>query len=273
MPKLTDSPIEQAFQLTLPESFENKVITAMISDCLADEEIMLEFYRQWQEEARQETMQLKAFLAYLESQQENFASVGTGFGEQLIEELQAMIDEDKALHEEFREQQAQAIAYAVQMEALESQLSQALDDLFKDNAAYASVGVKATKEERTQYLQLIHEHMNKHAELLVQEGRGNDSHETHFIEFLLKLQAALNEAPELTKFGSSSVNRMQVTAKILGKEGDKHHHLHKQKFQLAIKKAVCLHAMKSLQSSLEAKSASAIDKIQEAHAARHIARR
>lgn len=276
MSKLTDSPIEQAFQVTIPESFENKVITRLIGEELADQKMMMRFYRLWREEARQERMELKALLAYLESQQENTPSIGSGLDEQLMEELQAMIDEYRALHEEFKEQQEQASAHAAEMEQLDNELSTALDDFFENNTSFASDGVKASKEEREQYLQLIHEHMNKHAESLVQEGAGHENHETHetlFSAFLEKLQTALNEAPELAKFGSSAVNRMQVTAKILGKEGNKHHDLHKQKFQLAVKKAACLQAMKSSLANLESKAGSAMEKIQEAHEARPMARR
>ncbi len=259
MPSLPQTVIEQDFKATLPESFEKKVITTMTAEDLADQKMMLKFYRLWRQEARQEAKALKEFIIFLESkgEQTNQLLIGAGIDEKWLDELQAMIDEYNQAYEEYKEQEELARSYTDEINELNTELSSSIESLFEDNTNFASDGVKASKKEQEKYLNEMDKQVKQHAEQLAEKNQTDI--EPDFAIFFKILADALNNAPELKQANASSVKKAQITAKIIGKEGDKHHSLHKKKFQAACKKAICLQRMRSLQADLSELSSKSVN--------------
>ena len=137
-PQLPQSVLVQDFELLMPDSFQKKIITALIGEELADVKMINKLNQLWIKLERQELKALKSFLADLitEVREENRAlamlPIDDGLLEELLKALQEATEEYNETYDEFTSLTGSFNAYDDELHAIDDLLSGSVEKLFEN---------------------------------------------------------------------------------------------------------------------------------------------
>lgn len=267
------STIQQNFNATLPESFEKKIITTLLAEDLQDQKMMLKFYREWRQEAREEK---KFFLGFLADQEEKACKheevqlfrENAQLISEMLEEIQAMVDEFNDQYAELQQEEILLNLYEDELSTIDSELVTSFNELFKSNTDFAQERVSMNEDEQSEYLKFMDGYIQEEAALFAKNAQSMVNFDFD-MDFQSKIAGLMDgvtkkitDCNDTNKPNVPQIKRMQVADKIVGKPEQKHNELQKKKFKLACKKAICLQKMVSLNEKLASKKENGIAKIE-----------
>lgn len=255
---MSQSVSEQYFQMQVPFSFIKKLFKEMLSNFMADQEIIDKLNQLWIDIERQQTTFLKAYLRQLVDSDSTSAmnQFIEHFSDEFFEDLQLEVNEYADLLKEVGDLNSELADIDNELSHIDEQLNQEVEKQFIDNTSFSNDKGKVEPSLLREYIAQIDMHITERANSFANQAVNvTDSDwqvglHSSIDSIMSHLIPHLNENSALDPHVSSPIAKRQLTDKVLGKPGDVHHELIKQKFTKAYHKAVCLNKIQNKTSKL-----------------------